>query len=152
MTSRIIPQKIIIDFNFIQNLITCIKLLSFKNYSLIVFSFQGDYIWAKQVSNGEFDIPVGGKITAIEASRVKIRDDDGKDFYVSNQQVLKTMHISSVKGVEDMINLGDLQEYAILRNLHKRYNEKLIYVSETKLLLLCNFAFDNIIIKIVEIV
>lgn len=142
----------IIDFNFIQNLITCIKLLSFKNYSLIVFSFQGDYIWAKQVSNGEFDIPVGGKITAIEASRVKIRDDDGKDFYVSNQQVLKTMHISSVKGVEDMINLGDLQEYAILRNLHKRYNEKLIYVSETKLLLLCNFAFDNIIIKIVEIV
>lgn len=92
--------------------------------------FQGDHIWAKQVTNGEFDIPVGGKITSIEATRVKIRDDDDKEFYVSNQQLLKTMHISSIKGVEDMINLGDLQEHAILRNLHKRYKEKLIYVSE----------------------
>lgn len=90
---------------------------------------QGEYIWSKQVSNGQFDIPVGGKITSIEASRVKIKDDDGKEFYVSNQQVFKTMHISSINGVEDMINLGDLQEYAILRNLHKRYKEKLIYVS-----------------------
>lgn len=44
-------------------------------------------------------------------------------------QILKPMHTSSVIGVEDMINLGDLQEYAILRNLHARYNKNLIYVS-----------------------
>lgn len=65
-----------------------------------------------------------------------MQDEDGKEYYVSNQQVLKTMHISSIKGVEDMINLGDLQEYAILRNLHKRYNEKLIYVSKKIILIL----------------
>lgn len=90
---------------------------------------QGDYIWASQVNNAEFDIPIGGKIIAIETSRVKILDDDDKQMYVSKQQVLKLMHISSEKGVDDMINLGDLQEYAILRNLHKRYKEKKIYVS-----------------------
>lgn len=55
-------------------------------------------------------------------------DDDG-DYYVSHQQIFKSMHVTSIKGVEDMIALGDLQEYAILRNLHIRYRAKQIYVS-----------------------
>jgi myosin VIIa len=58
-----------------------------------------------------------------------VRDDDGKETWVENGQVLKNMHISSQRAVEDMIVLGDLQEYAILRNLHVRYQKKLIYVS-----------------------
>ncbi|XP_048520826.1 myosin-VIIa isoform X2 [Dendroctonus ponderosae] len=98
----------------------------------------GDYVWASQVSNGEFDIPVGGKIVAIESSRVKIVDDDEKQVYVSKQQVLKLMHISSEMGVDDMINLGDLQEYAILRNLHKRYKEKKIYTYTGTMLVAVN--------------
>ncbi|ENN75213.1 hypothetical protein YQE_08223, partial [Dendroctonus ponderosae] len=98
----------------------------------------GDYVWASQVSNGEFDIPVGGKIVAIESSRVKIVDDDEKQVYVSKQQLLKLMHISSEMGVDDMINLGDLQEYAILRNLHKRYKEKKIYTYTGTMLVAVN--------------
>lgn len=98
----------------------------------------GEYIWVKLPTNNEFDVLIGGKIVGVDATRVRILDDDGKESYISNQQVIQAMHISSINGVEDMINLGDLQEYAILRNLHKRYNEKLIYTYTGAMLVAIN--------------
>ena len=39
------------------------------------------------------------------------------------------MHQTSVDGVDDMANLGDLHDAAILHNLHLRYKNDKIYVS-----------------------
>ncbi|KAG8034767.1 hypothetical protein G9C98_007843 [Cotesia typhae] len=98
----------------------------------------GDNVWIKNSSNGEFDIPVGCKIISADKRSLKVQDDDGKLETIDNNRILKRMHHSSVNGVEDMIKLGDLQEYAILKNLHIRYNQNSIYTYTGSMLIAIN--------------
>ena len=51
-----------------------------------------------------------------------------QEIHFPIQTKFRSMHISSVEGVHDMILLGDLKESAILHNLHVRYKEDEIYV------------------------
>lgn len=69
------------------------------------------------------------KVLQSSAELIRVQDDDGNVFTAAISRVLKPLHATSVSGVEDMITLGELQEYTILRNLHLRYLQQLIYVS-----------------------
>ncbi|XP_011308112.1 myosin-VIIa [Fopius arisanus] len=97
----------------------------------------GDNVWFSSPSNSGFTI-LGGKVSAIDARIITIQDDDGNMLAVPRDKIIKHMHPTSISGVEDMIKLGDLQEYAILKNLHIRYNRNLIYTYTGSLLVAIN--------------
>lgn len=95
----------------------------------ILFQFQGEWVWVQPKVTEEFEIPYGAKVIRTDPGKVLVRDDGGSEEWIPVERVLRAMHVTSQQGVEDMITLGDLQEHAILRNLHLRYNERNIYVS-----------------------
>lgn len=92
----------------------------------------------KPLGSSEFDIPIAVKVLNTSGDKIEVQDDDGKKIITLFQNVLKPLHATSRGGVEDMITLGELQEYTILRNLHIRYNQQLIYVSNYFSLLNCS--------------
>lgn len=54
---------------------------------------------------------------------------DAQEHKISKKEgAIRLMHPTSVKGVDDMIRLGDLNEAGLLRNLLVRHKEGIIYV------------------------
>ncbi|KAI5635399.1 myosin head (motor domain) domain-containing protein [Phthorimaea operculella] len=97
-----------------------------------------DLVWLKPEGRTEYDIPIAVKILSSSGDTIQVKDDDGKVFSTSSRNVLKPLHATSKTGVEDMITLGELQEYTILRNLHIRYNQQLIYTYTGTMLIAIN--------------
>lgn len=89
---------------------------------------QGDWVWVSPSTSGEFDVPYAGKIIKLDRNRILLMNDNGQETWIKAADIMKAIHATSFKYVEDMISLGDLQEYSILRNLQLRYREKKIYV------------------------
>ena len=52
-----------------------------------------------------------------------------QEKWVEDSAILGKLNIGIINHVDDMITLNDLQERSILRNLHLRYKEDKIYVS-----------------------
>lgn len=98
------------------------------SFALIVFFVQSEYVWIKPPREGEFEVPLGARVISRDARRVKVLDDEGHETWIALSEMLRSMHSTSISGVEDMTVLGDLQEHAILRNLLLRYYKDLIYV------------------------
>ncbi|XP_037958091.1 unconventional myosin-VIIa isoform X2 [Teleopsis dalmanni] len=102
-------------------------------------SGHGEYVWVKtQNNNSEFSVPFGARIIRTDKSKTLICKDDDVQFWVPSCDIVKAMHLTSQNGVDDMITLGDLQEYAILRNLEMRYKKKQIYTYTGSMLVAIN--------------
>ncbi|XP_055836486.1 unconventional myosin-VIIa-like isoform X1 [Episyrphus balteatus] len=98
----------------------------------------GEYVWINPSKKDEFAVPTAARIIRTDKEKTFVCDDEGRQFWIPSSQILKGMHLSSQNGVEDMITLGDLQEYAILRNLYIRYKNKQIYTYTGAMLVAIN--------------
>ncbi|ELT99384.1 hypothetical protein CAPTEDRAFT_226057 [Capitella teleta] len=99
---------------------------------------KGDYVWIEPEVQGEFDVAVGAVVKSADGTNICLVDDDKKEVWVKAGSRLKTMHPTSIEGVEDMIGLGDLNEAGILRNLFIRYFDNLIYTFTGSILVAVN--------------
>uniref|UniRef100_A0AAR2KDI6 Myosin VIIAb n=1 Tax=Pygocentrus nattereri TaxID=42514 RepID=A0AAR2KDI6_PYGNA len=103
-------------------------------------SLQGDYVWLDPKRGHEFDVPLGAVVKLCDSGQILVVDDEGHEHWISPQNAtnIKPMHPASIHGVEDMIQLGDLNEEGILRNLFIRYNESVIYTYTGSILVAVN--------------
>ncbi|VDO93467.1 unnamed protein product [Soboliphyme baturini] len=101
---------------------------------------RGDYVWMPlPLSNCAAGVnTIGARVVAISNGRLCMRDDDGHESWLDDDVHLTRMHPTSVQGVDDMINLNDLSDAAILRNLAVRYHDKLIYTYMRNILVAVN--------------
>lgn len=101
---------------------------------------KGDHVWLDNTKGGEFEVPVGAIVKFSDAGEMQLVDDEGEEHWVSskNASKIKVMHPTSIKGVEDMIHLGDLHEAGILHNLLLRYQQKCIYTYTGSILVAIN--------------
>ncbi|XP_014274380.1 unconventional myosin-VIIa-like [Halyomorpha halys] len=90
---------------------------------------QAEMLWVRPLKNGEFQLPWAAKVIEINGSKFKVSDEEGNICYIEYSAIIKELHPSDIKPVNDMINLYDLSEHSILRNIQLRYNENIIYVS-----------------------
>ncbi|CAI5455470.1 unnamed protein product [Caenorhabditis angaria] len=107
----------------------------------MVLVTKGDFIWIEP-GKSEGSIPIGARVIDQDHGRLKVIDDLGKEQWLSADRRVRIMHPTSVQGVEDMCQLGDFHESAILRNLFIRYREKLIYAYTGSILIAVNPYMD----------
>lgn len=64
--------------------------------------------------DASMDVPFGAKVLRTDRERTCVAMNDGIEVWVQNKQVLKTMHISSRDGVNNMIMLGGEEIFATI--------------------------------------
>uniref|UniRef100_A0A672N0X2 Unconventional myosin-VIIa-like n=1 Tax=Sinocyclocheilus grahami TaxID=75366 RepID=A0A672N0X2_SINGR len=86
---------------------------------------KGDHFWI----DSSIGVPIGGYVKVSASGQCCLIDDEGKECNIPEVEKasLKLMHPTSVEGVDDMIQLGDLSEAGLLRNLLVRHKQGSIY-------------------------
>lgn len=86
----------------------------------------GSRVWLLEGKNW-----VPATVTESNGGQVTFRTEYDKTYNIAkeslNRQNVTAMHQTSVEGVDDMANLGDLHDAAILHNLHLRFTSDKIY-------------------------
>ncbi|XP_034556960.1 unconventional myosin-VIIa [Notolabrus celidotus] len=97
---------------------------------------KGDLVW---VDSGA-GVPIGAEVQVTDTGQLQLLDDEGKTHKINKKTegTIRPMHPTSVKGVEDMIRLGDLNEAGLLRNLLVRHKEGIIYTYTGSILVAVN--------------
>uniref|UniRef100_A0A8D3DLE7 Myosin VIIBa n=1 Tax=Scophthalmus maximus TaxID=52904 RepID=A0A8D3DLE7_SCOMX len=97
---------------------------------------RGDFVW---VDSGD-GVPIGAEVKVTDTGQLQLIDDGGKEHKINKntEGSIRPMHPSSVKGVDDMIRLGDLNEAGLLRNLLVRHKEGIIYTYTGSILVAVN--------------
>ncbi|KAL9964836.1 hypothetical protein ACROYT_G028531 [Oculina patagonica] len=106
----------------------------------MVIVSKGEHVWLDNTNGGEFDVPIGALVKMADSGQIQIVDDEGKEHWIQSSLAnkLRIMHPTSVKGVDDMIQLGDLNEAGILHNLFIRYYNHQIYTYTGSILVAVN--------------
>ncbi|CAH3158721.1 unnamed protein product, partial [Pocillopora meandrina] len=101
---------------------------------------QGEHVWLDNTGGGEFDVPIGALVKLADSGQIQVVDDEGKEHWIQSSLAnkLRIMHPTSVNGVDDMIQLGDLNEAGILHNLFIRYYNHQIYTFTGSILVAVN--------------
>ncbi|MBN3325575.1 MYO7A protein, partial [Atractosteus spatula] len=97
---------------------------------------QANHVW---VDSGT-GVLIGAEVKLSDTGQLLLIDDEGKEQWVSGKakESIRPMHPTSVKGEDDMIRLGDLNEAGILRNLMIRHKEGIIYTYTGSILVAVN--------------
>uniref|UniRef100_I3KT63 Si:ch73-194h10.2 n=1 Tax=Oreochromis niloticus TaxID=8128 RepID=I3KT63_ORENI len=93
-----------------------------------------DFVW---VDTGT-GVPIGAEVKVTDTGQIQLIDDEGKVQKPDRYSAIRPMHPTSVKGVDDMIRLGDLNEAGLLRNLLVRHKEGIIYTYTGSILVAVN--------------
>lgn len=106
----------------------------------MVIVSKGEHVWLDNTGGGEFDVPIGALVKLADSGQIQVVDDEGKEHWIQSSLAnkLRIMHPTSVNGVDDMIQLGDLNEAGILHNLFIRYYNHQIYTFTGSILVAVN--------------